>query len=303
MQIPEKETQPLIQDPELFMAMDDLELVAQGVVEGALLGCHKSKYIGFSNEFDSHSNYNSGDDLRHVNWKLWAKTDRLYIKQFEADTNLNVYLMMDQSRSMLAQNGQASKWAYAARAAASIAYLSSQNRDATGLYLLEREWDMCLPPLVKPGHLQHIIALLEQSKVEEEFPLNKVLDRLPELFNKKGIVVLFSDLLDNEEELIKKLQQFKEIGHQVIVFQVLDPFELELPESKGLIEFIGLEGGGKRKGDARQLRKAYSEVVNRWQKRLQEHFNLLGIDWVRVTTNQPLQEVLVEYLLKRTHIN
>ena len=303
MQKPEKETQAFIEDPELFMAMDDLELVAQGVIEGALMGGHKSKYIGFSNEFDSHRNYISGDNLRYVNWNLWAKTDRLYVKQFESDTNLHLYLMMDQSRSMLTRNGATSKWAYAARAAASLAYLSIRNRDATGLYLLEQDSDEYLPPRVKPGHLQHIIAMLEQSKVNNDFPIDKILDKLPELFNRKGIVVLFSDLLDNEDELIKTLHQFKQCGHQVIVFQILDPLELELPKTKNFVEFVGLEGGGKQKADISQLSDSYAIVINRWQKKLQEQFNMLGIDWIRITTNQPLREVLVEYLLKRTHIN
>ncbi len=301
MQNPQKEAQPLIQDPELFMAMDDLELVAQGVVEGALIGGHKSKFIGFSNEFDSHRNYIAGDELRHVNWNLWAKTDRLYVKQYESDTNLHLYLVMDQSKSMLAQNGAGTKWAYAARAAASIAYLSLRNRDATGLYLLEEEWGECLPPMVKPGHLQHIISLLGQSSVKDEFELSTLLNRLPELFNRKGIIVLFSDLLDNEEKIMEQLHIFKEAGHQVIVFQILDPFELELPTSKGVFEFKGLEEGGKQKVDASQLQTAYSLVVNRWQQRLKEQFDQLGIDWVQATTNQPLQEILVEYLLKRIH--
>jgi uncharacterized protein (DUF58 family) len=301
MKQPHKEHAPCVEDPDLFMAMDDLELVAHGVVEGLLSGEHKSKFIGFSNEFDSHRKYIVGDDLRHVNWNLWAKTDRLYVKQYEADTNLNLYLLMDQSRSMLAQNGGHTKWAYAARAAASLAYLSLRNRDATGLFLLEREWGVSLPPAVKGGHLQHLVALLEQSVVADEFPITRMLDQLPEMMQHRGIVVLFSDLMDNEQELLEHLDQFKQMGHEVIVFQVLDPYEVELPTSNSWFEFVGLEGGGKRKGNTKQLAEAYQLVVKRWQDRLYNRFKEIGVDWVKVTTNQPLQDVLVEYLLKRIH--
>lgn len=300
---PQKELNSEIRDPELFMAMDDLELVAQGVVEGALSGGHKSKFIGFSNEFDSHRNYILGDDLRHVNWNLWAKTDRLYVKQYEAETNIHLYLLIDQSRSMLAQNGSTSKWQYAARAAAAVAYMSLRNRDAVGLYPLQVDMQEFLPPMVKTGHLQQLIAILEASNVEEEVNLQSILSKLPDLFNRRGIVVLFSDLLDNEDELIECLDRFKQDGQQVIVFQTLDPLELSLTDIKNQIELIALEGGKKRRLNVKQIEKNYRLVVDRWQQKIKERLKGIGVDIVTTTTNDPLKNVLIDYLLKRTNIN
>jgi len=294
---PEKEKSSL-QDPDVFMALDDLELVAKGVVEGALSGLHRSKFIGFSNEFDSHRDYQLGDDLKHLNWNLWGKTDKLFIKQYESDTNLSLYIFLDQSGSMLTNNGKGSKWAYAARAVASLCYLAMKNRDATGVYLLENSIKNFIPPAVKMGHFYDVVSLLQKSNVKGSFEITETIESIVPLCNRRGIVVLFSDLFDNEEELLKKMEYFKMSGHEVIIFQILDPLELDLPE-KGEYEFVDLETGKTIKADVEDLRETYKNTVNKWREGLKKRCKNMGIDWVPMTTDTPLKDVIIEYLLKR----
>ncbi|TKG93798.1 DUF58 domain-containing protein [Puteibacter caeruleilacunae] len=295
---PVKEPNVDLHDPDLFMALDDLEVVAQGVVEGALSGLHRSKYVGFSNEFDSHRDYQLGDDLKHVNWNLWSKTDKLFVKQYESDTNLSLYLFIDQSSSMLANNGKGSKWSYAARALAALAYLSLQNRDAAGVYLLEKKLINFIPPAVKTGQLADIAALLHRSEVSEKFNITTAISELTLLCRRKGIVVLFSDFFDQEEELLQCMENFRHAGHEVIVFQILDPWEVSLPDG-GEFEFMDLETGGKVKANAGELKKSYDRIFQEWQTKLKKKCTMLGIDWISITTNQPLKEIIIEYLLKR----
>ncbi len=237
-----KEQNERIHDPDLFMALDDLELVAQGVVEGALNGLHRSKFIGFSNEFESHRDYQAGDDLKHINWNLWANTDKLFIKQYESDTNLNIYLFLDQSASMSTKSENGSKWEYAARAVAALSYLAMKNRDASGLFLLEEELQNFILPTVKTGHFQDIIAMLHQSEVKGDFKVSTLMEKLVPLCRRKGIVILFSDLFDKEEVLLRQMEYLKLEGHEVLIFQILDPIEISLPQS-GEYEFVDLESG------------------------------------------------------------
>ncbi len=295
---PEKEYNSNIHDPDLFMALDDLELVAQGVVEGALNGLHRSKFIGFSNEFDSHRDYQTGDDLKHINWNLWAKTDKLFIKQYESDTNLNLYIFLDQSASMLTQSSNGSKWAYAARAVAALSYLAMKNRDATGVFLLEKEMTNFILPTVKGGHFQDIVAMLQRSAVKGEFNIAEKIEKLAPLCRRTGIVILFSDLFDKEEDLLLQMKQFKLAGHEVIVFQILDPFEVSLPES-GEYEFVDLESGKTIKASVDELQNAYKISFNKWKDNFATECNKIGIDWVYVTTQNPLKQILIEYLNKR----
>ncbi len=295
---PIKHKQETIEDPDLFMALEDLELVAKGVVEGALSGLHRSKFIGFSNEFDSHRDYQQGDDLKHLNWNLWGKTDKLYIKQYESDTNLNLYIFIDQSGSMLANNGKGSKWAYIARATAGLCYLAMKNRDATGVYLLEEKVKNFIPPAVKMGHFQDIIAMLQKSDVQGSFPISNAIENLIPLCRRRGVVILFSDLFDHEDALLKQMEHFKIDGHEVIVFQVLDPMELNLPET-GEYEFVDLESGKTIKTNVEGLRDTYQATITDWQENLAKRCKEIGIDWVTISTDAPLKDIIIEYLLKR----
>jgi uncharacterized protein (DUF58 family) len=281
------------------MAMDDLELVARGVVEGALHGLHRSPYLGFSAEFDAHREYQPGDDLRHVNWNLWARTDRLYVKQFKSDTNLNLYLVVDCSASMGCAHGPAPKGRYGARAAAALAYLSLLARDAPGVFLVGGGVRDHVPPKVRPGQLREVAALLDQAPVHGQSHVAAELDEVLQLSRRRGIVVLISDLFDDVEAIFRGLNNLRFYGHEVILLQVLDPWEESLPEH-GQFEFRDLETDERLRTEAAAVRAAVHRDVTAWRQDLERRCLEAGMDWLTTTTRQPLGEVLIGYLLRRS---
>lgn len=290
-----------INDPDLFLSMNDLELVAQGIVEGALHGMHRSPYVGFSVEFESHREYQFGDDLRHVNWNLWARTNELFVKQFKCDTNLNLYLLMDISGSMLCANGPAPKWEYAARAAAALGFLSIGKRDAAGITLLHGKVKDHLPAALKPNQLENLIYILENPHTEGEADISLALKDVAMLCQRRGIVVLFSDFFDNEEQLLRGLSELRFMGHEVLVVHILDPYELALPET-GNYEFVDLEKGVKVKASCSQLRESYGRIVSEWQENIRVNCQKIGVDYLFCTTADPLRDLLIDYLNKRTEV-
>lgn len=291
-------------DPELFMAMDDLEMVARGVVEGALHGLHRSPYLGFSAEFDSHREYRPGDDLRHVDWTVWARSDHLQVKQYQADTNMNLYLLLDHSPSMLAGNGSAPKWQYAARAAAALAFLALQGRDGTGLCLLHDTVSHHIPPRVRPGQLKSILARLREPPPPTGTPadLAKALEAAAALCKRKGIVVLVSDMFGDDPAVLRNLATLRSMGHEPVVVQILDPWEAELTTA-GQYELIDLESDERFKVSAAELQAAYRQAFHDWHERLRQEAATLGIDWITIRTDEPLRNLLVDYLLKRKRLH
>jgi uncharacterized protein (DUF58 family) len=290
-------------DPELFMAMDDLEMVARGVVEGALHGLHRSPYLGFSSEFDSHREYRPGDDLRHVDWTVWARSDHLQIKQYQADTNMNMYLLLDHSPSMLASNGPSPKWQYAARAAAALAFLALQGRDGAGLCLLHDTVSRHIPPRVRPGQLNSILALLRDPPAASGTPANlaKAIETAAALCRRKGIVILISDMFGDDPAVLRNLATLRSMGHEPVVIQILDPWEAELTSS-GQYELIDLESGERFKVSSAELQSAYRKEFNTWHDSLRHEAATMGIDWITIRTDEPLRNLLVDYLLKRKRL-
>ncbi|MFW6255974.1 MAG: DUF58 domain-containing protein [Candidatus Sumerlaeota bacterium] len=301
------ERQAWIEDPDLFMAVEDLELVARGVVEGALHGLHRSPYIGFSSEFDSHREYQPGDDLRHVNWNLWARSDRLYVKQYKSDTNLNLYILLDSSGPMLTDHGPTEKWKYGARAAAALAFLALSGRDATGAYLLESRVEHFVAPKVRPGQLADVLTLLQNANPSASpdpsarGDIGQALDEARQLCKRRGIVILISDLFDKEEAILRGLNNLRYMGHEVIVMQVLDPWEVDLPE-EGQYAFRDLETGEEIQTHPAEVRNSYRRLVEEWRDGFRKHCEDTGIDWVSCTTEEPLRKLLVDYLLKRSRM-
>lgn len=281
------------------MAMDDLELVARGVVEGALHGLHRSPYLGFSAEFDAHREYQPGDDLRHVNWNLWARTDRLYVKQFKSDTNLNLYLLMDCSASMGCAHGPAPKGRYGARAAAALAYLSLLARDAPGVFLIGGGVRDHVPPKVRPGQLREVVALLDQAQTQGQSQLATELDEVLQLCRRRGIVVLISDLFDDVDGIFRGLNNLRFYGHEVILLQILDPWEEHLPE-QGQFEFRDLETDERVRTETAAVRAAVHRDLAAWRRDLERRCLEAGMDWLSATTREPLTEVLIGYLLRRS---
>ncbi|MCP3914722.1 MAG: DUF58 domain-containing protein [bacterium] len=285
-------------DPEAVLRIDSLELRARIVVEGFLSGLHRSPYHGFSVEFSEYRPYSSGDDLRYLDWKLLARTDRRYVKRFEDETNLRCHLVLDLSRSMAFGEGRRSKFEYAVTLAATLARFLATQRDAVGLLTFDAGVHDYVPARYSPGHLARILGALERGATGTNTDLVASLQRVAGFMHKRGVVVLFSDLLAPLEGLDRALAQLRARGQEVIVFRVLDPAEVEFPFEKAAM-FEDLESGKSFYVDPVHATSAYRE-------RFQAHADALtrlaadhGVDLVPWTTDRPLMDCLYEYLQAR----
>ena len=286
--------------PEELARLSSLELRARGVVEGFLQGLHRSPFVGYSVEFSSHRRYGPGDDLRHVNWKLFARQGKLYVKEFDAETNLNLYLFVDASRSMNCKvDGAMTKQEYAATLAAAMASLAMKQRDAVAVGLINDGVSDYLDPSAKPGRWEECVKLLSRQPGSNVTALGKSLEQAAALARHRGVVVVISDLIDDTEAIARGLQQLRHRGHEVILFHVLDPCERHLTGG-GRVRINDLEGGGSLTTDVESIRVDYLARVGRWCDDLEEACRHQGVDRIEVTTDQPPAGVLVRYLVKRS---
>ncbi len=294
-----KTTAPNWLRPEELARLSSLELRAAGVVEGFLQGLHRSPFIGYSVEFSSHRRYGPGDDLRHVNWKVFARQRKLYVKEFDAETNLNLYILIDASRSMQCKiDGAMTKYDYAATLAAALAFLALKQRDAVALGLMDdglRHW---LDPSVKPGHWEDCLRLLKQTDASPVTQLAKSLEQAAAVARHRGIVVVLSDLVDDVAGIERGLQQLRHRGHEVVVFQILDPFERHLTKS-GRVRVLDMEGSGDVTTDVESIRDDYLRRIEDWCKQLESVCRHQHVDRLELTTDQPPSGALVDYLVKR----
>ncbi len=288
----------LLGDPGLFLAMEDLSLAARGIVDGALQGVHRSLFRGYGAEFDSHREYQAGDDLRYLDWNLYGRHGRFFTKQYQADTNLNLYLLVDATGSMGMQRGVVTKFRYAARAAAAMALLTRRSRDAPGLFLLRSGIAEALPPRARPGQFDDIAGLLASTIPGGAADVGKALDAVINNCRRKGLVVLFSDFLDQEETLMRGLRILRHQGHGVIAVQTLDPWECELPES-GDVEFEDLETGQILRTGTPDIREGYARAVAEWRAHLARECEVAGIHWVSAVTSAPLIPLVVRCIEDR----
>jgi uncharacterized protein (DUF58 family) len=278
-----------------------LQLFARGVVDGLTIGQHRSPHKGFSAEFKEHRPYVQGDEIRSIDWKLYGKTDRLFIRQFEEETNLRCTILVDQSGSMgyRGQSAEYSKHQYAVRLAAALAYLLMMQRDSVGLGLVDHELQQFLPPRSNPSHLQNLMRALVASSCRTDTRLSEVLTQLAPRIRRRGLLVLISDCFDDVSALVKSLSFYRLDHSEVVVFQIFDRDELEFPFRRR-VEFLDLEKPGTRKWiDPAALRKAYLERVDRFQRELEQQTARHRIDLVPCVTDQPHGEVLARYLGSR----
>ena len=285
-------------NPDVLTRIADLELLARGVVEGFVAGLHKSPYKGFSVEFMEYRPYMPGDDPAHVDWKLFARTDRYYIKEFEDETNTALHLLLDASASMGYGSGQVTKFAYASYLTAALAYLTIRQRDAAGLVLFDSEARLHIPPRSTKGHLHTLMTHLEGATPEAQTSIGRPLHELAEAVRQRGFVVLVSDLLDEPEATLDGLRHFRFKGHEVVVFHVLDPQEVHFAFDD-VTEFEDLETGEKLLVEPEEARALYRENLDRFQGALRRGCGGLGVDYVPVVTDQPLDFALFEYLAAR----
>jgi uncharacterized protein (DUF58 family) len=287
-------------DPRTLASLEGLDLQARMVVEGYVAGMHPSPYHGFSVEFAEHREYVPGDDIRHVDWKVWSKTDKLYLKQYEEETNLLTYLLLDTSESMAYASGDnVTKLQYAQIIAASLSYLILQQQDSVGLVVYDDAVRRYLKPAGQTSQLKEILRLLDVTPAREKSDLGVVFNDLAERFKKRGVVVVLSDLFDDVSRIITGLKHFRHRRHEVIVFHVLDPAELDFPFRDTTL-FKGLEGMPEILTDPHALKRAYQAELGLFLEELEKGCRMVDIDYVPLRTDQSLDVALSSYLASRS---
>ncbi|MBX3412657.1 MAG: DUF58 domain-containing protein [Pirellulales bacterium] len=286
--------------PQTLAKLQGLELRARLIVEGYVSGVHKSPFHGFSVEFAEHREYVAGDDLRHVDWKVFGKTDKFYLKQYEEETNLVSYLLLDTSESMRYQSAGTplSKLEYAKCVAASLSYLILQQQDSVGLVTFDREIRALVRSSSNPSHLKQLLHVMQESVPERKTATGPIFHELAERLKKRGIVVILSDLFDDIPSILAGLKHFRHRRHEVIVFHVLDPAELDFPFQQTTL-FRGLEGLPEVLTDPRALRKAYLQEFERFVTEVKRGCRAHRIDYVQLRTDQSLDVALSSYLASR----
>ena len=287
--------------PQIISRLNNLYLKAKFVVEGFIVGLHKSPYHGFSVEFSEHRAYGAGDEIRHIDWKLWGKTDRYFVKQFEEETNLKSYLLIDQSLSMNYQSIQVNKLEYAKLLAASLGYLMLKQQDAVGLTLFDDQIRVNIPARSKRSHLNVILSQMENISAGPETHMTEVLHQTAEVIKKRGLIILISDLFDSPEEILSGLQHFRYKGHEVVVFHILDPQELELDFSQRT-RFRDMESGEEMITEPWHIQMDYQHSIEVFCNYYKIQCRQNNIDYVRLTTDMSLDISLSEYLLKRKRL-
>ena len=285
-------------DPAALMRIKNLQLRAKVVVEGFLSGLHRSPYHGFSVEFTEYREYSPGDDLRYLDWKLFARSDRYYLKRFEDETNLRCYLLVDLSKSMGFGSLEYDKAAYGKTVAATIAYFLSLQRDAVGLVTFDAAIKDYLPARFRPGHLHRLMMCLEQAPAGTGTDLAAPLEQIAKTARKRGLVVLLSDLLAPIGELETKLGYLRSRGHEVVVIRILDPVEIDFPFEDAAM-FHDLESGRELYVDPQLVRERYRERFNEHRAGLTTVCSKLGIDLYELATSQPLELALFDLINSR----
>lgn len=285
-------------DPHTLMRIKSLQLRARKVMEGFFAGIHRSPYHGFSVEFSEYREYSPGDDLRYLDWKLFARTDRYYVKQFEDETNLRCTVLLDTSKSMSYGSGDFSKHEYARTAAATIAYFLTMQRDAVGLVTFEDRVVEYLPPRNRPGHLRRIMAELSREPAGKATNLADPLEEVAATVRKRGLIVIISDLLASPDLLSTRLGYLRSCGHDVIVFRILDPQEVKFEFDQAAI-FRDVESGKDLYIDAEVARADYQRRFQEHAAQVESACQDLGVDFHSMTTDEPLEFVLFELLRAR----
>ena len=288
-------------EPKLLSKLDNLSLKARMVVEGFIVGLHKSPYHGFSVEFSEHRSYGLGDEIKHVDWKLYGKTDRFFIKQFEEETNLLAHLLLDQSKSMDYSSIEISKLEYSKILAASLAYLMLKQQDAVGITLFDSKIRDYLPPRSKSSHLNALFSKLEAISPGPETAIAPMLHKSAEVIKKRGLIILISDLFDNPEEIISGLKHFRYKGHEVLVIQVLDPQELILKFNERT-KFRDMETGEEIITEPWHIQDDYRNNIKDFCNYFKSICRKNKIDYILANTEVPLDTVLTEYLVKRKKV-
>ena len=284
--------------PDVVARAQVLGLKARTVVEGLRVGDHKSPYRGFSVEFVQHREYVPGDDIRHIDWKSYGRSERYTIKQYEQETNFTLHLLLDASNSMRYGSGATNKLEYAKLLTASLAYMVIRQRDSASLRVFNTEIVTELPQSSQMGHINTITHTLEEMQPREKTTIGPILDQVADRLGRRGIVVLVSDCLEDLEPTLAGLRHLRFRGHEVILFHVLHPDEVKFPLD-GNIRFIGLEGFEELMTRPHLLKPAYLRIVEKYLADIRRGCDGSGVDYIQLLTDRPLGNALSEYLVRR----
>jgi uncharacterized protein (DUF58 family) len=287
-------------DPHTLMRIKSLQLRAKIIVQGFLSGLHRSPHHGFSVEFSEYRQYSPGDDPRYLDWRLFARTDRYYIKRFEEETNLRCHLVVDLSRSMGYGSLAYTKIDYARTAAATLAYFLAMQRDAVGLVTFDEKIADYLPARYRPGHLHRLMVCLERAVAGTSTDLASPLEQVAATVRKRGMLVLMSDLLAPTEALASHLGYLRSQGHEIVILRVLDPSEVDF-KFDAAATFVDLESGRDLYIDPDVARQQYQRNFSRHEEQIRQTCRDLGIGFYQLISSQPLELALFDFLQSRLH--
>lgn len=289
-------------DPKILATISSMEIRARTIVEGSIEGLHKSPFKGFNVEFSEYRSYVAGDPIKDIDWKLYAKTDKYYVKEHEEETNLSGYIVLDCSGSMAYKgSSEFSKIDYSATLAASLAFLMLKQQDTVGLVTFAKGIKKVIRPKTGMSHLKNICIELENTKAEGITDIGDALNKVAETMKKRGIIIIFSDLLDNSEAIINKAKQLKSRKHEVVLFHVLDKDELTFPFDDIML-FRDLEDKSEITTDAIALKQEYISRMQSFIQTYQTALRKAGIDYLLVDTSRPFELALKQFFLRRQSI-
>ena len=268
------------------------------VVEGYIIGQHRSPYHGFSVEFAEHRSYEPGDEVRHIDWKLYGKTNRLYVKRYEEETNLRAHLILDTSKSMAYTSGAVSKLQYGSYLLAALSYLMISQQDAAGVVLFDESIRSFIPPKSTPSHLNSLLNVLDVESPGADTKIEPVLHEMAERINKRGLVIIISDLFDDPNNIMNGLKHFRHSKQEVILFHILDRNELEF-DFNTRTKFVDMESGEEITTDPWHVKNDYKNLIKGLQKDYKSECRLNLIDYVPLFTDDSLDKGLNEYFNKR----
>ena len=285
----------------ILSSINNLEFLTKHIVEGFITGLHKSPFHGFSAEFSQHKPYMQGDNIRYIDWKVFARSDRYYIKQFEEETNLRCSILLDISRSMTYGSAGISKLQYASVLAASLAYLMLRQRDATGLVLFDDEIRQSLPVKSIPVYIKEIIQVLDTIKSGTDTNITNALHSIADKIKRRGLIIIISDLLDEPSKVLSGIKHLQYNKHEIVVFHIVDDMEIDF-NFKGEIIFEDLESNHKIKTDSRYIRQEYLKEFHKQRDFYKSKFYESYVDYNILRTSEPVENGLTQYLLRRQNL-
>ena len=281
--------------------LNSISMKAKLVGEGYIIGQHRSPYHGFSVEFSEHRSYEPGDEVKHIDWKLYRKTNRLYVKRYEEETNLRTHLILDTSKSMSYTRNKISKLEYGSYLLAALSYLMISQQDAAGVVLFDEKIRSFIPPKSTPSHLNTLLNVLDVPEPGNNTKIESVLHQMAERINKRGLVIIISDLLDEPKNVLNGLKHFRHKKQEVILFHILDRNELEF-EFDNRTKFVDMESGEEITTDPWHIKNDYKNLILDIQKYYRRNCRLNKIDYVSLFTDDSLDKGLSEYFNKRQRL-